>query len=183
MKIKEKIGDKYYFERNGRFFGAFTKNQIYERAKNMHLENNPMTERKKLIDEYEKIENEKRNMEQDKLDEDFKKNGGMRNVFIGDDFCNNTGESMDNVFLAKWGSNNRFTKLENFTALGKFNNNYLGVIEEKFYKIKKEHPFFFWLTIISSIVGIIGFILDLIGIITPIIISQTIIIKIFKIIF
>jgi hypothetical protein len=55
LKIKEKIGNEYYFERDGKPFGpSFTKERIDKITQNMRSNNNPMIERKKLIDEYEK---------------------------------------------------------------------------------------------------------------------------------
>mgnify|MGYP001806235049 FL=1 len=114
LKIKEKIGDKYYFEEDGKNGGCFTKDMIYRIS--CKIESSPMMTRKRLVEEYEESERKKQ-------DENFEKFGGIRNSVIAGDFCNNTGESMDGVFLAKGGSNNKFTKLKNLTVLGRFYNN------------------------------------------------------------
>ena len=142
LRVKQKIGENYEFEKDGKIFGpSLTKESIEEKIKRSSGRAFIMEERLKAINDYKKMENENKRIEQNKLDEDFKKSGGMRNVIICDDFCNNEVGSMDNVILAMGGNNNIITSLENTEILGKFDNNKLGIKPEIFSLLNKLEIF------------------------------------------
>ena len=127
MKIKEKIGDKYYFEREGRLFGVFTKEQINRIVQNVQSNNNPMLERKKLIDEYEEVQKkEKQPLEKD-LDDKIKKEGDISHVTFYDAVIDSEIGNVHNSEFKKKIINSRIFNLYEVNSLGEIIKSSLGL--------------------------------------------------------